>query len=177
MNTGNYRKAIDLFRGLLSIRPGLVGAHLGLGSALALLGDMEKAVASFSAAIEVSVCFHGLRYSASACASCFFHNCDLFCAVASSLCFVTKCHQVFVEASALAGSLPPNMPTHDTMTGFSTSTLGRGGVQPQLVNGAFSSVITFFQETKISLYKGGHPNLGLLENCRQPQHQCRSNIP
>lgn len=53
VNTGNYRKAVELFRGLLSIRPGLVGAHLGLGSALALLGGMEHAVASFSAAIEV----------------------------------------------------------------------------------------------------------------------------
>ncbi|CAB1105083.1 unnamed protein product [Ectocarpus sp. CCAP 1310/34] len=52
VNTGNYRKAVELFRGLLSIRPGLVGAHLGLGSALALLGGMEHAVASFSAAIE-----------------------------------------------------------------------------------------------------------------------------
>lgn len=54
VNTGNYRKAVELFCGLLSIRPGLVGAHLGLGSALALLGGMENAVASFSAAIEVS---------------------------------------------------------------------------------------------------------------------------
>lgn len=53
VNTGNYRKAVELFCGLLSIRPGLVGAHLGLGSALALLGGMENAVASFSAAIEV----------------------------------------------------------------------------------------------------------------------------
>lgn len=53
VNTGNYRKAVELFRGLLSIRPGLVGAHLGLGSALALLGSMDNAVASFSAAIEV----------------------------------------------------------------------------------------------------------------------------
>ena len=53
MNTGNYRKAVELFRGLLSIRPGLVGAHLGLGSALALLGGMEAAVASFNSAIEV----------------------------------------------------------------------------------------------------------------------------
>eukprot|EP00752_Nemacystus_decipiens_P001790 g1729.t1 len=52
VNTGNYRKAVELFRGLLTIRPGLVGAHLGLGSALALLGGMESAVASFSAAIE-----------------------------------------------------------------------------------------------------------------------------
>lgn len=57
MNTGNYRKAVELFRGLLSIRPGLVGAHLGLGSALALLGGMENAVTSFSAAIEVSKSF------------------------------------------------------------------------------------------------------------------------
>lgn len=55
VNTGNYRKAVELFRGLLSIRPGLVGAHLGLGSALALLGGMEHAVASFSAAIEVNM--------------------------------------------------------------------------------------------------------------------------
>lgn len=53
VNTGNYRKAVELFRGLLSLRPGLVGAHLGLGSALALLGGMENAVASFTAAIEV----------------------------------------------------------------------------------------------------------------------------
>ncbi|CAM9167687.1 unnamed protein product, partial [Choristocarpus tenellus] len=52
VNTGNYRKAVELFRSLLSIRPGLVGAHLGLGSALALLGGMDSAVASFSAAIE-----------------------------------------------------------------------------------------------------------------------------
>lgn len=55
VNTGNYRKAVELFRGLLTIRPGLVGAHLGLGSALALLGGMENAVASFSAAIEVII--------------------------------------------------------------------------------------------------------------------------
>lgn len=57
VNTGNYRKAVELFRGLLSLRPGLVGAHLGLGSALALLGGMENAVASFSAAIEVTRVF------------------------------------------------------------------------------------------------------------------------
>lgn len=61
VNTGNYRKAVELFRGLLSIRPGLVGAHLGLGSALALLGGMEHAVASFSAAIEVKMlAAHGI---------------------------------------------------------------------------------------------------------------------
>ena len=55
VNTGNYRRAVDLFRALLAIRPGLVGAHLGLGSALAFLGGMDSAVASFSAAIEVTI--------------------------------------------------------------------------------------------------------------------------
>ncbi|CAN0064871.1 unnamed protein product [Discosporangium mesarthrocarpum] len=53
VNTGNYRKAAEMFRSLLDVQPGLVGAYLGLGSALALLGSMEEAVEAFTSAIEV----------------------------------------------------------------------------------------------------------------------------
>ena len=53
VNTGNYSKAIELFSSLLNMRPKLIAAHLGRGTALALSGQIEASVLDFSAAIKI----------------------------------------------------------------------------------------------------------------------------
>ena len=54
VNTGNLQLAVEIFSKLNERRDDLVGSHLGLGSALALLGRLAEAIASFSSAIRIN---------------------------------------------------------------------------------------------------------------------------
>ena len=53
VNTNHLDKAIQVFAELLKYRSDLPAAHLGTGSAYAMMGQYEKAIAAFSQAIAV----------------------------------------------------------------------------------------------------------------------------
>lgn len=66
VNTGNFQKGIEIFNQLIQMNPKIVAAYLGRGTALALMGDLDrvhklilvnikkKATMDFSAAIQTN---------------------------------------------------------------------------------------------------------------------------